>query len=119
MSGAAYSCPNSCWAAERRDGWQRLRSQLKQERRALRDRQRERRATVLSGDHAGRGQILNTLRAALAQEQRSENHTQRNDHAAARERLRAQHSRFPGIEQWLRDQGQEAVAEQWRYRESA
>jgi hypothetical protein len=74
---------------------------------------------VLSGDHAGRGQILNTLRAALAQEQRSENHAQRNDHAAARERLRAQHSRFPGIEQWLRDQGQEAVAEQWRYRESA
>ena len=114
-----YGEERAKYYAERRDGWQKLRPRLKQERRALRDRQRERRATVLSGDYAGRGQVLNTLRAALAQEQRSENHAQRNDHAAIRERLRAQYLRFPGVEQWLRDKGQEEAAEQWRYRECA
>jgi hypothetical protein len=74
---------------------------------------------VLSGNFAGRGQLLNTLRAALAQEQRTESQAQRREHADARERMRAQHPRFPGIEQWLRDRGQQVLAEQWRYRECA
>jgi hypothetical protein len=114
-----YSDERAKYYAERSHAWQQLRSRLKQERRALHDRQRERRARVLSGDYAGRGQLLNTLRAALAEEQRSENQAQRRGHAVAREQLRAQYPRFPGLEQWLRDQGREALAEQWRYRECA
>jgi hypothetical protein len=63
--------------------------------------------------------LLNTLRAALAEEQRSENRAQRERHARAREDLRKQFGRFPSIEQWLRRQGDETRAEQWRYREHA
>lgn len=114
-----YSQERAKYYAERRYASQQVRTRLKQERRALRDGQRKRRAEVLSGNFAGRGQVLNTLRAALAEEQRAEGQAQRQDHAHARERLRAQYPRFQGIEQWLRDRGQETLAEQWRYRECA
>jgi hypothetical protein len=63
--------------------------------------------------------LLNTLRAALAEEQHLDKQRQTSDHAGARERLRARYPPFPGFERWLRNQGQEIVAEQWRYRECA
>lgn len=114
-----YSEERAKYYSEKRHAWQRLRARLQQERRALRDGQRRRRTEVLSGNFAGRGQLLNTLRSVLAEEQRAEGQAQRHDHAHAREHLRAQYPRFPSIEQWLRDRGQEALAEQWRYRECA
>jgi hypothetical protein len=114
-----YSEQRAKYFAEQRHALQRLRTQLGQERRALRDGQRRRRAEVLSGNYAGRGPLLNALRAALAEEQRAEGEAQRHDHGRARERLRAQYPGFPSIEQWLRDRGQATVAEQWRYRECA
>ena len=114
-----YSEQRAKHYAEKRHAWQQSRTRLGQERRALRDGQRRRRAEVLSGNFAGRGQLLNALRAALAQEQRAEGEAQRHDHGRALERLRKQYPGFPSIEQWLRDRGQETVAEQWRYRECA
>lgn len=103
--------------AEKKVAWKELRARLKQERRDLDERLRTRRAEVLSGDFAGRGHLLNALRAALSQEQRVEAQAQRHEHADARERLRVQYAPFPSIERWLREQGQTALAEQWRYRE--
>ncbi len=114
-----YGEERAKYCTDKRDAWQQLRARLKQERRVLHDRQRSRRTQVLSGNFAGRGHLLNALRAALAQEQRAEGQAQRHDHARARERLRAQYPRFAGIEQWLRDRGQATLAEQWRYRECA
>lgn len=112
-----YSEQRAKHYAEKKLAWQQLRTRLKHERRDLDDRQRTRRAEVLSGNFAGRGHLLNALRAALSQEQRVEAQAQRVEHADARERLRAQHAPFPGIERWLREQGQTALAEQWRYRQ--
>jgi hypothetical protein len=114
-----YSQERAKYYAEKGHACQQLRTQLGQERRALRDGQRRRRAEVLSGNFAGRGQLHNALRAALAEEQRAEGEAQRHDHGRARERLREQYRGFPSIEQWLRERGQETVAEQWRYRECA
>jgi hypothetical protein len=112
-----YSEQRARHYAEKKIAWQQLRARLKQERRDLDDRQCTRRAEVFSGDFAGRGHLLNALRAALSQEQRVEAQAQRHEHADARERLRAQYAPFPSIERWLREQGQTALAEQWRYRE--
>jgi hypothetical protein len=114
-----YSEERAQHYAEKGHAWQQVRARLQQERRALREDQRRRRAEVLSGNFAGRGQLLNALRAALSEEQRAEGQAQRRDHRRARQRLGAQFPRFPGLEQWLRDRGQETVAEQWRYRECA
>jgi hypothetical protein len=112
-----YSEQRARHYAEKKLAWQQLRERLKRERRDLNDRQRTRRAEVLSGDFAGRGHLLNALRASLSQEQRVEAQAQRHEHADARERLRMQYAPFPSIERWLREQGKPAVAEQWRYRE--
>jgi hypothetical protein len=114
-----YSAERATYYVEKRFAWEQLRTRLGQERRALRDGQRRRREEVLSRNFAGRGPLLNALRAALAEEQRAEGQAQRRDHAHARKRLRAHFHGFPGIEQWLRERGQEALAEQWRYREGA
>ncbi len=113
-----YSEQRAKHYAEKKLAWQQLRERLKHERRDLNDRQRTRRAEVLSGDFAGRGHLLNALRASLSQEQRVEAQAQRHQHAYARERLRVQYAPFPSIERWLREQGQAALAEQWRYREA-
>ena len=99
--------------------WDGLRAKLNDERRALLDGQQKRRKGVLSGSFRHRGHLLNGLRAALAEDQRSERIALRQAHALARERLRAQYGRFPNLEQWLRDRGQEVLAEQWRYRQCA
>lgn len=114
-----YNEQREKYYAERREAWKALCAQHDRERQDLHNGQRKRRAEVLAGNFTGRGQVLNTLRAALAEEQRSESQAQREHHARARERLREHYGRFPGIEQWLRRQGDETRAEQWRYREHA
>jgi hypothetical protein len=103
----------------KRGAWEELRLRLRHERGALRDRQRDRRERLLRGSFLGRGVLLNVLRVQLAQEQHRERDAQRQQHAVAREELRARYPGFPGIEQWLRNQGHHEIAEQWRYRECA
>ncbi len=103
----------------KRAEWVELRATQDAHWQALRDRQRERRQRVLSGNFRGRGELLNGLRAALAEEQHTETRAQRQAHALARQHLRERHGRFPRFEPWLRRQGDEALAEQWRYRDRA
>jgi len=105
--------------ADKRAAWVKLRTRLRGESKALRERQRSRRQEILSRDFRGRGALLSGLRAALAEEQRTEGRALQRAHALERQELRARYRPFPGLEKWLRDQGQEVLAEQWRYRDSA
>ena len=105
--------------ADKRVAWARLRARLRGESKALHDRQCRRRQEMLSRDFRGRGQLLSGLRAALAEEQRAERRALQRAQALERQELRARYRPFPGLEKWLRDQGQEVLAEQWRYRDSA
>lgn len=91
---------------------------LTTQRKALREEQFLERKRVLSGAWKSLGQSLNALRSVLAADQARHNAALKDEHQRLRESLRMKFPPFPNYEMWLRHQGMDEEAEEWRYRSS-
>ena len=88
------------------------------ERRALAEQQKTRRAELLRGNWRGKGDILNAMRSVIAAEQAAEKAAMKERHQKEREQWRERFRPYPDLEQWQRQRQHPELAEQWRHRAS-
>ena len=93
-----------------------LRAKHKLEREQIKERQRMRRETILSGDWRGMGDAKNAMQSVLASEQAQERAEAQERRRLERKRLEQENPPFPDYEQWLREQGRTKEAEEWQAR---
>jgi len=96
--------------------WKALKQRQEAERAAQVRRHRKERAEVLQGRWKGRGELRNALESILAAKRAGEQAEMREQQRKDRAALREQHRPYPDLEQWLRQQEQPELAEEWRYR---
>jgi hypothetical protein len=89
-----------------------------EERKALQDRQKARRAELMRGNWRGKGEVLNAMRSVIAAEQAAEKAALKEKHQKEREQWRQRFRPYPDLEQWQRMHQSPELAEQWRHRAS-
>lgn len=94
------------------------RQQHEAERKSLAEQHKARRTEILAGSWKGRGELRNAMQSILAAEQAAEKAALKERHQEERGELRRQYRPYPDLEQWLCQQRQPELAEQWRYRAS-
>jgi hypothetical protein len=89
-----------------------------QERKALQEQQKARRAELMRGNWRGKGEVSNAMRSVIAAEQAAEKATLKEKHQKEREQWRQRFRPYPDLEQWQRMHQSPELAEQWRHRAS-
>ncbi|MYM21470.1 relaxase/mobilization nuclease domain-containing protein [Duganella sp. FT135W] len=111
-----YSVNRRAYAAEKDAVLKALRQCQEAERKALLARHQRERAEVLQGRWNGRGELRNALESIVAARRAVEQAEMRDRQRTERAMLRERYRPYPDLEQWLRQQEQPELAEQWRYR---
>jgi hypothetical protein len=111
-----FAALRQAYNAKRDHQQEALRQKLKAEREQLRGQQRQRRETILAGDWRGMGDAKNAMASVLAAEQAAERAEMADRHDQERKRLGEELPPFPNYEEWLRAQGKEREADEWRAR---